>query len=41
MSKYLFLGLAGYLMGMRHRQLRKQLCLARMKKHACRMMNLF
>ena len=41
MSKYLRACMAGYLVGMKHKQLSKQLCWARMKKQAHRIMNMF
>ncbi len=41
MSKLLIVGMAGYLLGMKHRTLSRELCWARMKKHINRMMRMF
>ena len=41
MSKLLIIGMAGYLLGMKHRTLSRELCWARMKKHVLRMMRMF
>ena len=41
MSKLLIVGIAGYLLGMKHRMLSRELCWARMKKHARRLMRIF
>ncbi len=41
MSKLFAAAMAGYLLGMKHRSLSKELCWARIKKHARRMMRMF
>lgn len=41
MSRLLMAGMAGYLLGMKHRTLSRELCWARMKKHVRRIMNVF
>ncbi len=41
MSKLLIIGMAGYLLGMKHRTLSKELCWARMKKYARRIIRMF
>ena len=40
MSRLLIAVMAGYLLGMKHRTLSKELCWARLRKHARRMMRL-
>ena len=40
MTKYLAVGMLGYLIGMKHKMLRKELCWHRMKKHAYRVMRM-
>lgn len=34
MSTYLLIGIAGYLLGVRHKQLRRSLCLIPWRRHA-------
>jgi hypothetical protein len=41
MSRLLIAGMAGYLLGMKHRSLSRELCWARMKKRALRLMRMF
>lgn len=41
MSKLFVAAMAGYLLGMKHRTLSRELCWARMKKHINRMMRIF
>ena len=41
MSKLFVAAMAGYLLGMKHRTLSRELCWARMKKHVLRMMRMF
>ncbi len=41
MSKLFAAAVAGYLLGMKHRTLSRELCWARMKKHIRRMAHLF
>ena len=41
MSRLLIAGMAGYLLGMKHRTLSRELCWTRMKKHIRRMAHLF
>lgn len=41
MSKLLIIGMAGYLLGMKHRTLSRELCWTRMKKHVRRIMRMF
>ena len=41
MSKLFAAAMAGYLLGMKHRSLSRELCWARMKKHALRLMRMF
>ena len=40
MSRLLIAAMAGYLLGMKHRTLSKELCWARLRKQARRMMRL-
>ena len=40
MSKLLIIGMAGYLLGMKHRTLSKELCWSRMKKYARRIIRM-
>ncbi len=41
MSKLFVAAMAGYLLGMKHRTLSRELCWTRMKKHINRMMRMF
>ena len=41
MSKLFVAAMAGYLLGMKHRTLSRELCWGRMKKHINRMMRIF
>ena len=41
MSRLFVAAMAGYLLGMKHRTLSKELCWARVKKHIRRMMRMF
>ena len=41
MSRLVAAAMAGYLLGMKHRTIAKELCWARMKKHIRRMAHLF
>ena len=41
MSKLFAAAMAGYLLGMKHRTLSRELCWARMKKHVRHIMNVF
>lgn len=41
MSRLLMAGMAGYLLGMKHRMLSRELCWARMKKHARHFLRMF
>ena len=40
MTKYLAAGMLGYLIGVKHKWLTKELCWSRMKKHAHRLMRM-
>ncbi len=40
MSKLLIVGMAGYLLGMKHRTLSRELCWTRMKKHVRQIMRM-